>query len=224
MKADGARPEGGDANGRLPPFWRVRRWLVVRAVFFAMGLVAVFTVGVAVGLEIRPAAVHTGGGSGGTALRSGAGGDGAVVSEPVALPMWANDRLVPVWTAAGKPRYLDASQAPVLLFAATDPASVRGTLTRIGRRPVQLVAAAFPRASLAVAEVLIGRLEAGALAGRTVYALQGPFTTYTGHLPALVYQDVWAKTGRTVGARGLGLGALRTIYSRTLAAVGTGGG
>lgn len=200
----------------LPPRLFGREgWLVVRAVSFAVGLVAVFTVGVAVGLGIRPAAVHTGGGSGRA---------GAVAREPVALPMWANDRLVPVWTAAGMPRYLDASQAPVLLFAATDPASVRGTLTRIGRRPVQLVAAAFPRASLAVAEVLIGRLEAGALAGRIVYALQGPFTTYTGHLPALVYQDVWAKTGRTVGTGGLGRGALRAIYSRTLAAVSPGGG
>lgn len=196
----------------------------MRAVLVAMELVVVFTVGVAVGLGIRPAAVRTGGGFGGTVPRSGAGGAGAVAREPEALPMWANDRLVPVWTVAGKPRYLDASQAPVLLFAATDPASVRGILTRIGRRPVQLVAAGFPHASLAAAEVLVGHLEAGVLAGRTVYALQGPFATYTGHLPALVYQDVWSETGRTVGAGGLGRGALRTIYSRTLAAVSPAGG
>jgi hypothetical protein len=141
-----------------------------------------------------------------------------------ALPMWANDRLVPVWTASGEPRYLDASQAPLLLFAATDPASVRGLLTRIGNRPVQLVAAAFPTASLTVAESLLERLEAGALAGRTVYALQGSFMPYTKTLPALVYQDVWASRGKTVGIGRLGRAELRAIYARTLAGVGTQGG
>lgn len=141
------------------------------------------------------------------------------------LPVWPNFSLIGVWTAQGAPQYVSAAQNPVLLFAALQPETVVRALKAAGRRPLTLVATAFPTGSLSAAENRVASLESGTLAGRTVYLLQGSWRTYARSLPVLLYQDPhgsqtpvslpWAKVTKA---------ALKRAYADTMALVAQGAG
>ena len=136
------------------------------------------------------------------------------------LPVWPNFSLIGVWTAQGAARYVSAEQSPVLLFAAGKPETAMRALKAAGRRPLTLVATAFPTGSLSAAESRVASLESGTLAGRTVYLLQGSWRPYARSVPALLYQDPhgsqtpvslpWAKVTKA---------GLKRAYADTMALV-----
>lgn len=136
------------------------------------------------------------------------------------LPVWPNFSLIGVWTVHGAAQYVSAEQSPVLLFAAGKPETAMRALKAAGRRPLTLVATAFPTGSLSAAESRVASLESGLLAGRTVYLLQGSWRTYARSVPALLYQDPhgsqtpvslpWAKVTKA---------GLKRAYADTMALV-----
>lgn len=191
----------------------VRREALWFAAGVALGAVATFAGVGANSPPTRPVVQASGGGSHLRNTRP-AGVVGA------SLPVWPNFSLIGVWTVQGAAQYVSAEQAPVLLFAAEQPETALRALKATGRRPLTLVATAFPTGSLSAAENRVASLESGALAGRTVYLLQGSWRTYARSLPALLYQDPhgsqtpvslpWAKATKA---------ALKRAYADTMALV-----
>jgi hypothetical protein len=105
--------------------------------------------------------------------------------------MWANYRLIPVWTLAGQPMYVNASVMPVVFFEASDPAPAERVVAEMSRlpgpHPVALVATGFPKESLSEAETQGRRVAASALHGASILLLQGPWATFGQTLPMLAY-------------------------------------
>ncbi|MCL6569761.1 MAG: hypothetical protein K6T35_13015, partial [Meiothermus silvanus] len=140
------------------------------------------------------------------------------------LPMWANYRLIPVWTAQGQPMYVNASVMPVLFFQVGDPAPVEHVLAEAARlpgpHPLALIAEGFPAESLAAAEAQVRRLSAHALHGAAVLLLQGPDATYGGATPRFVYLGRTAAAPTVVDAsRTVPTSVLEKGFAATLAGV-----
>ena len=141
------------------------------------------------------------------------------------LPMWANYRLIPVWTQHGLPMYVNASVMPALFFDASNPAPAEYVLTELtrlsGPHPLVLIAAGFPKESLGVAEAQVAKLSTKVFHGEPVLLLQGPWTTFARSLPAFAYMGRSAKSAVVVSAaRGVGTRLLAQALDTTLAGRG----
>ena len=140
------------------------------------------------------------------------------------LPLWANYRLIPVWSEAGQPMYVNGSVDPVLIFSVSDPgpaAQVLETASKVrGAHPITLVAAGFATQSVAAAGKQAAQVAARWFHGQAVMLLQGPAATYASALPVFAYVGRTA-TSPTVMEAGGGVkeSALSAAFSRTLAGV-----
>ncbi|MCL6596785.1 MAG: hypothetical protein K6V73_11365 [Firmicutes bacterium] len=132
------------------------------------------------------------------------------------LPTWPNDRLIPVWTDSGHPQYLDATQAPVALFAVGHVAEARKALALAHGRKMYLVAAAFPTSSLAAAEARAATVSRK-LGGVPVYMLQGSWQPWAPSLPALLWEDPWATKGQEAPLAGMTQARMDAAYAQTMA-------
>jgi hypothetical protein len=134
----------------------------------------------------------------------------------VPLPVWPNDRLIPVWTDSGQPQYLDATQAPVALFAVGHVAEARKALALAHGRKMYFVATAFPTASLAAAEARAAAVSRK-LGGVPVYMLQGSWQPWAASLPALLWEDPWATKGQEAPLAGMTQAGMDAAYAQTMA-------
>ena len=143
---------------------------------------------------------------------------------PSGLPIWANYRLIPVWTLNGQPMYVNASVTPVVIFNVSDPLpaeSVLRTAAKLpGPHPLMLVAAGFPAESLAKAEAQTLQLAATRFEGQSVVLLQGPVSSYAKALPVFAYVGHTATVADVVPVGGgIKPSVLAAAFNRTLAGV-----
>lgn len=193
------------------------RWKIVSA-----AVVAVLLVILALGTVGHPAARSAGAGRTEHVKLS-------VVSSPPrrsafsgGLAMWANYRLIPVWTEKGFPMYVNASVMPVLFFDVSDPRPAERVVAEMGRlsgpHPLALIAAGFPKESLGAAETRATKLGARAFRGEQVLLLQGPWATFSHSLPAFAYLGHSSASAVVVSAaKGVSLALLGRAEHETLA-------
>lgn len=193
------------------------RWKIVSA-----AVVAVLLVILALGTVGHPAARPAG-------ARRTEHAKLTVVSSPPwgrvfagGLPMWANYRLIPVWTEKGLPMYVNASVMPALFFDVSDPRPAERVMAEMGRlsgpHPLALIAAGFPKESLGAAETQATKLGARAFHGGQVLLLQGPWATFSRSLPAFAYLGRTSASAVVVSAaKGVSLALLGRAEHDTLA-------
>ena len=197
--------------------------MLARWKIFVGALIAVLLFGAALSTAsqhiVHKPVAHVGEG-----VEAAPAGQASASPSTVGLPIWANYRLIPVWTLAGQPMYVNASVMPVVFFGVSDPAPAERVVAEMSRlpgpHPVALVATGFPKESLSAAEAQGRRVAESALHGASILLLQGSWTTFGRALPTLAYLGHTATDPVVVSfSKSVPLRVLKRAFADTVAGI-----